>query len=334
MYNPYLESGYFNAKEFLEQKQPFKIVVGGRGTGKTYGIISELLETHNADKKLLFLRRTQSQLEIVANRELNPFYKNMKDLSIDEHFEIKKLNKYVYGMYIDGDLFGYCAALSTFANMRGFDMSDVDAVFYDEFIPEKHERKIKSEYDALMNVYESVNRNRELQGREPLSLVMASNANTPDGEIVLNLELLDVMEGDAEVWTDNERGLFVVVMRKSPISDAKTTTALYNVNKDNAFTEMSIDNRASVDDTNLVKRCNIGGLQSCYAIGDICIFKGQGFYYVSDKISGAPKMFGTTDSERQRFRIAASHVWEKYLNRKVFYRNRKSLILFRYYFTR
>ena len=66
-------------------------------------------------------------------------------------------------------------ALSTFGNLRGVDFSDVDMIFFDEFVPQKNARPIKAEAEAFFNLYETVNRNRELDGRPPVRVLMLSN---------------------------------------------------------------------------------------------------------------------------------------------------------------
>ena len=52
--NIYLSSGYFNVEYALRFPVPFIFVVGGRGTGKTYGALRYVLEN---DIKFIYMRR-------------------------------------------------------------------------------------------------------------------------------------------------------------------------------------------------------------------------------------------------------------------------------------
>ena len=91
-------------------------------------------------------------------------------------------------------LHGYTSALSTFSNLRGFDGSNIKILLYDEFIPERHERLIKNEADAFFNVYETINRNRELQGGPPLIALCLSNSNSLASPIFTALNLVKTLE--------------------------------------------------------------------------------------------------------------------------------------------
>ena len=176
--NYYLENGYLNMPRMIEQDHsPFIVVMNGRGTGKTFGALEYVIE-HNV--KFILMRRTQTQVELLRTDELSPF----KAVNRIKGWDIKvnPINKYVSGVYREQDeaeeLCGYILALSTFSNLRGFDASDVKLVIYDEFIPEPHDRPIKQEGNAFLNCYESINRNRELDGQPPLKVLLLSNTNT------------------------------------------------------------------------------------------------------------------------------------------------------------
>ena len=60
----YDDNGYFDIGRVLASKLPFIFVVGGRGTGKTFSSLKYVLE-HNI--KFVFLRRTQSQVDLINN---------------------------------------------------------------------------------------------------------------------------------------------------------------------------------------------------------------------------------------------------------------------------
>ena len=90
---------------------------------------------------------------------------------------------------------GYAGALSTFSNIRGADFSDVKIIIYDEFIPEKTNRcSIRNEWDALLNLIETVNRNRELEGEESVKIILLSNATNIECDILAQSGLIPTIE--------------------------------------------------------------------------------------------------------------------------------------------
>ena len=182
----YLDSGYANMHDIMTKEDTFIFVIGPRGTGKTYGALLEILES---GKKFIYLRRTQTEADLVSSEVVNPFKKVIED---HPHYEIStdSVNRNMGAFVSDGKEIGYSAALSTFASIRGMDFSDIDIIFFDEFIPEKRARPIKEEFQALMNMYETVNRNRELQGKQPVKLVCCANSNDIANPIFIGLEIV------------------------------------------------------------------------------------------------------------------------------------------------
>lgn len=252
----YLNNGYLNVPYILHYNVPFIFVVGGRGTGKTYGALKYVLESGTP---FIYMRRTQSQADIISKPEFSPFKTISRDMGIAVTSQpITKYNAAFYLADLDGDKaipagppIGYTMALSTVSNLRGFDASDVEIIIYDEFIPEKHERPLKNEADALFNAYETINRNRELSGRAAVKLLALSNANTLENPIFQKLEIVDKvykMQKTGQTVTINEaRGYAVVMLTGSPISTAKDQTALYKLTRGSDFAAMSIDNSYNID---------------------------------------------------------------------------------------
>ena len=164
----YQDNGYIDMTKIVRDRYPFTFVIHGRATGKTYGTLKMCL-----DKQLrfIFMRRTQSQADLISRDDFSPF-KPLMDDDPSLLLTSQPLNKYVTGVYHasrsesgklqpEGSVIGYICALSTISNLRGFSLEDVDIMIFDEFIPERHERLIRAEGDALLNAYETVNRNRE-----------------------------------------------------------------------------------------------------------------------------------------------------------------------------
>lgn len=333
----FLESGYLDMPRMIEQdKAPFVIVMNGRGTGKTFGALQYVIE-HK--RKFILMRRTQTQVELMRTDELSPF----KTVNRVNHWGIvvEPINKYVSGVYDGNDeektLLGYILALSTFSNLRGFDASDVKIIIYDEFIPEPHDRPIKQEGNAFLNCYESINRNRELEGQEPLKVLLLSNTNTMYSPILESLGVLSTVEkmkrkGKEHSTIKNLVSVYMPV--DSPISEAKKSTVLYQVANNGDFVKMAIDNTFSSGDTEYIESRPIKEYIPLVAAGGIVIYrhKSNDSYYVTEN-NTARVDYGQSKTEKLRFNQKYAYLYFKYIKGKIRFQNFAAKLVFEWYYT-
>lgn len=327
----YLDSGYLNIATIIEDAAPFTFVVGGRGIGKTYGALEYMIQN---GKTFMLLRRTQSQTDIINKPEFSPF----KRLNADHGWNIvtTPLTKYNSGFYWGeedekgglkptGPAIGYTAALSTFSNIRGFDASDVEYMIFDEFIPESHERPLKNEFAALMNCYETVNRNRELQGSKPVKLLCMANANDIANPCFIGLNLIKrvttMFEKGSEYWYDEKRGISIYIVQRSPISEKKSGTALYMLNQDSAFSEMSLKNAFSANQPSAIATRQLKEYRLIFGIGEIYVYrhKSNGTYYISTHRTGTAPYYGESRADIMRVKRQYGWLWTAYLHGKIIF---------------
>ena len=309
----YHDNGYVNIPEIINRRMPFNFLIGGRGTGKTYGALKYVLET---GIKFILMRRTQSQLETIARSDTNPFKSPVRDLGLEWFCDPAPAGKSIYAYYrttfedgnpVHGDLLGYAIALSTVANLRGFDMSDVDLIIYDEFIPETHERALKNESDAFFNCYETINRNRELQGKQPVQVLCLANANDFACPILIGLNLVSTVErmigqGKSE-YVNPQKGVGIWLLSDSPISQRKQQTALYKLTGGTAFADMSIRNAFAGADDPDVYSVDLREYTPVVCVGELCIYrhKSVSSYYISSHISGSVGRYSGDGIDMKRF---------------------------------
>lgn len=341
--NIYLENGYLDIRKILGLGLPFVFIVGGRGTGKTFGALEVVIEDNIT---FMFMRRTQSQADIINKPQFSPF----KSLNSEFGWNIgtQSISKYNSGFYeqeeIEGKMKcvgepkGYTCALSTVSNVRGFDGSDIDLLIYDEFIPEKHERPIKNEGSALLNAYETINRNRELKGRKPLQMLCMANSNDLANPIFMELQLVRKAEHmkkkGHEVLIDREKGIVIVMMYKSAISIEKDRTVLYKLTSGSDFADMAIKNVFSGEEVGFIKSQPLKEYRPVVAIGEICIYKHKSkrVYYVSTHTTGTPPEFGIGEIEKSRFRRVYSWLWQEYMKNNIIFEEYLCEILLTKYF--
>lgn len=348
----YQENGYVNIRGIIETGLPFLFVVGGRGTGKTYTALKTVIE----DKiKFMLMRRTQAQADLISKPEFSPFKALNNDLGWN--IITRPVSKYNAAIYQDeevpngycGDqlvncpavdnasgitvsledmsaepahtkwsiLRGYTGALSTMSNVRGFDSQDVQLLIYDEFIPERHERPIKNEGAALLNAYETINRNRELQGRKPLQMLCMANANDLSNPIFLELGLVGKAERmkrkGQEVSIDQRRGIGIFMLSNSPISGAKKDTALYRLTTGSEFERMALENDFAEREYSEVKHRPLQEYRPEVAVGELCIYshKTTGRLYVSTHFSGSPPTYTAGEQDLKRFRRSWGWIYQE-----------------------
>lgn len=328
----YPDSGYVNIGGILCEGYPFNFVCGGRGTGKTY---DALRTARNEGRKFVLLRRTQIQADTISNPKFSVFKPLNEDLGWDVQPE--KLGDRQKGFVEDDKVLGYVLALNTLSNMRGFDASDVDLIIYDEFIPEKHERPIKNEADALWNAYETINRNRELKGCAPVQLLCLANANDITNPVFESLNLIRVADRmqkkGNERWTDDKRGIQLIMLQRSPISHKKGGTALYNLTQGSSFSRMSLENSFNVDRQHVRPR-PLNEYTPVCRIGELCIYRHKSdprLYCTTHSAGVFNRKFTSSDSDRIFYRRVFCHHWEMYIANQIDFEDVLSEKLFLHY---
>lgn len=274
--------GWVNWDYITDQKASFIAVVGARGVGKTYGIFKKLIEEK---KRFIYLRRLKSQLDQCGKSEGNPF----KKINIDCDRNIKPFPSGGIITFKEGDKTGDIiavgVALSVVANVRGIDFSDYDYIVFDEFIASSGERPIKNEFSAFLNFYETVNRNRELEGKQPVKCLMLGNANTLINPYFSSWHFMKtavkMITGGQMVWRSKDDTRMIILLLQSPISQKKKDTALYQ-NATSDFIEMALDNAFRTDETK-IKSEPLKEYIHLVSVGEIGIYKhkSERKYYVS-----------------------------------------------------
>ncbi|MBO7731059.1 MAG: phage DNA encapsidation protein [Methanobrevibacter sp.] len=285
----YTNEGWVNWEYILNQKESIISVVGSRGIGKTYGIFKELIDRK---EKFIYLRRLKSQVDQCSKIEGNPFKKINTDLD-------KDIRPYPSGGIVtfregdrDGDIISTGVALSVVANIRGIDFSDYNYIVFDEFIASAGERPIKNEFESFLNFYETVNRNREIEGKQAVKCIMLGNANTLINPYFSSWHLmktaLRMIAGKQMVWRSADNSRMLILLLDSPISKKKADTVLYN-NADDNFISMALDNSFRTDETN-IKSEPLNEYQHIVSVGEIGIYrhKAERKYYVSSTQGDKP----------------------------------------------
>lgn len=342
----YTKEGYIDFNYIMKDTAPFIFIVGGRGSGKTYGAIKYALEN---GLPFFFMRRTQTQIDLIKNDSFSPFK------AVDESVVVASINKNLSGIYhgsqnadgtwsAAGPPIGYMCALSTISNIRGFDASDVDLIIYDEFIGEAHERPIKNEGQAFLNAYETINRNRELNGEEPVKVLALANSNSLANPIFVELQLVTPVEkmlrssdnkNGYTSYKNASRGVSVYMINRSPILEAKQQTALYKLSGDSEFSSMALRNKFTAEEMDHIKSEDLKPYRLICCVGEICVYKRKDNtrYYITGHKSGSTQSeYQSTSTDLKRFRRDQYFLWLAYLKGKILFESYIYKVLFENYF--
>lgn len=263
---------------------------GGRGIGKTYSAMDLCRKIATGDihldgtddiGKFLYMRRTVVEAKSCARPRTNPFkkYNSNEGYSICADFDSDIGAGNFYMDEDSTDPIGYCAALSTFANLRGIDFSDVVFILYDECIPEnKNKHPLKDEGFLLLNMLETVNRNRTLDGKGEVILCMLSNAIDLGSPFLSQLNITPILNSmifkNQTRYTDVNRSLHIEQYEDHPVAKMKEEQSfLYKFANGTGFTEASLSGRFVNNDLSMIKQVQLKEYEPYISIENITVYK-------------------------------------------------------------
>ena len=240
----------------------FNSLFGGRGLGKTFGILERRVRNADADdtdqSKFIWLRDSQEVVKkIAAGNSLTTPIKAKKPDFPDVTIE-KSGGNYCFVKDAKTDNYrtlGYLAALSTFHNARGISYEDVINITWDEFIPEEGTVVKKNQGTIFLNMYESVNRNREFEGKPPVQIIFLSNTNDIYSDVLEDLGISGIIEDMVYKGKSSyrDKDIWIEFLSSEAFRAKKAETFIYRINKNDKFKSMALDNKFN-NNMALIKR--------------------------------------------------------------------------------
>lgn len=238
------------------------ILFGGRGLGKTYSILKHRIEDslydESGNSKFIWMRDSYEVCKKIAagNSLAAPICQN--EPHIPEISIVKSEGNYCFMSEPKTDnsrVLGYLMGLSTFHNARGISYEDVINITWDEFIPEEGSIVKKNQGVIFLNAYESVNRNREFDGIDPVKIIFLSNTNDIYSDVLEDLGVSSIIENmmynNETVYNDED--IWIEFLSSEAFYQKKKDTFIYRINKNDKFNEMALNNKFN-NNLALVKR--------------------------------------------------------------------------------
>lgn len=330
--NIYKPEGWLDADSIIQSPFIYQFIIGGRGIGKSYGVIDYFIKNN---LKFIYLRRTQVEAKLQADPVTSQLMPNFKDREISPVFRTMAEGKIHVCYSPDGKEICLITALTAIASLRGISLDDYDYIVYDEFITEPHVRQIKAEGMALANAYETINRNRELKGRPPVKMICLANSLNIANDIFMYYDLIEPAENmllnDEEIFIRND--ILLIISQHSPISEAKRGTALY-MNVSEEFAKMAISNKFILNDFAYVKKRKLSEYIPKVRVGSLYIYrhKTRSEWYVCSSKSEVKEQYSDGYADLARFQRKYFRLWARYLDGGVRFDSYKSVALFEKYY--
>lgn len=321
---------YYNIDEDI-QKFPNAwcyIIIGGRNTGKTY---STLLSCKKNFRKFTFAKRTNDDVDLLCagsgkigsklsqyGVDLSPF----KSINRDTGHNVKPFKIFdglgaFWNCDIDdspeGEPIGYIVSLNKVTKIKGFDLSDSEWFIFDEFIPQPWERVSRKEGEQVLDLYKTIDRDRQHRGKDALKLIALANATTISNALMNILEVTDIVAqmniDNTEYFYDEERGILIHrVIDSKEFYEVEKNAPIYKAMAGTQWGNMALENKFAYDDFTSVQFTSLKGykciVQIRYKESMFYIYKNGRNYYMCDSRSTTGEFFDLNrENDQKRFYI-------------------------------
>ena len=253
-----IEEGFVDITD--EGLRNLNVFFGGRGLGKTYSVLKHriLYAMDHPEGKFIWLRDSMEVIKKISAGNSLSLPIEVNETSFP-HVEIQKIEgNYCFVAFPKTDhaiVLGYLMALSTFHNARGISYEDVSYIIWDEFIPENGTIVKKNQGLTFLNMYESVNRNREFKDQEPVKIIFLSNTNDIYSDVLADLGVSKIIEDMQFNHIDSyeDEDILIMFLSSQAFYEKKKNTFIYRINQNDKFNEMALNNNF-LNNTALIKR--------------------------------------------------------------------------------
>lgn len=299
------------------------IVVGGRNTGKTYGGLK-----YNMTHKLshVFVKRTNKDVDLLCagnklgektpdyDVDLSPYKSLNRDMGTKiKAFKIDDGLGAFYDTDEDGGAYGapkgFLISLSSIHKYKGFDLSECADIIFDEFIPQPWERTMRTEGEAVLELYKTVSRDRTLRGREELKLLCFANAVNIFNYTCEVLEVTDIIAemsiNKREVTYLEDRGIFIRILQTSDeMMNNEKKTGIYRAMAGTAWGRVAFGNEFAYNDFSNIKHLALKGYRPIVKVDYKCkefyIYSKEDNYYMCKAKQKCPVSYDLNKEMGQR----------------------------------
>lgn len=294
------------------------MVLSKRGPGKTYSALRMDIED---DIRFAFIKRTKEDVHLLCSGDgkqvdMSPFKPLNRDFGYNIHpVEIEKGIAGFYEMIdideerVQGDFKGYAIAANMAIKVKGMDLSDVDDMIFDEFIPRSWERISKQEGEAILDLYETINRDRLKRGRKELRLILLANAvevNNPMARVLNLVDILAQMDVTGqEYFYDEYRGIMIHIINSDFDQDEDMKKpGIQRATEGTTWNESSYGGKFAFNDFSAIGRQKLKGhkciMHLVYKQRHYYIYRNRQEYYFCQIPAPCEKTFNLNRENQQK----------------------------------
>lgn len=284
---------WYNVNKTLSHNAIINIVIGPRGSGKTYALKKKaILNWVKNKQEFMYIRRYQTELDEVESTLFNDIVANKDNFDLDI--------QYKNGCFLFNDeVSGYCVALSRSHYLKSASFPNVTLLIFDEFIIDSARSKyLKNEVRTLLDLYETVARTRE---GVKIFLLANSLSFVNPYTIFWNID----KPSDKNIVKTNNGLVLVELVEDNEFKEFKKQTTFGKLIQGTDYERYIVDNEFILDsDTFIEKKSG-----SCKYIFTF-IYQGneygfwqnsaRGLYYVSEDIDPSCKFVYSVTLEDHR----------------------------------
>lgn len=231
---------YYNVRPILSRNAFINLIIGGRGTGKTFNCKKFCIEDFIKNgRQFFYVRRYNTEVELA----LTGFFEQLQHEGFftDREFSVKKKKKHLTEFIMDGEVIGYACALSTSPIIKSASFPDVYNLIFDEaLIPRGSSyHYLKNEIILFLELLESVFRLRN--GR----VLILSNAITVANPYYDYWDIVPKVGKQFEMYHNGDICLEQVVNRD--FIEVKKKSAIGRLIAGTKYGEYAIENKMLQD---------------------------------------------------------------------------------------
>ena len=320
--------GYYHIGKDIEDYPDAVIVItwSRRGPGKTYSALRYPYHRF----KTLYLKRTNKDVKTICEYAGDLDFDPSPWAPLNRDFDLNvkpRLIKDGLGAFYDSDpegkpigpVINYVASLNAIKTIKGMDMSEAEWIIFDEFIPQAGEVVKKAEGDMILDLYETVNRDRRKRGRPGLKLILFANAEEISTHITNALEVVDTMaEMQAtgqNIYYDEKRGILFhhITDKDLPMQEIELHD-MYRVMQGTAWADKSFGGQFAANDFSAVQHKSLKHMRCMYHLkyrrknnAYIWLSNKDGSYYMTTQ-SGNYIQSYDLDRENQQKKFYFDHL--------------------------
>ena len=169
-----------------------RVLVGGRGIGKTYGVRQKMIRTAARGMKFFYIRKWHDMVTWRKNAGL--FVKHDKECRDLLGGEIDfPAGRMAFVNTATDEIIGYAGSLEDAYRLKGMDFPNVQTIFFDEFLDDD---PLENEFALYQNLISTITRERK-----DVTIYLASNTITRDNVYfrTFGIDIAKMRPGDVAV---------------------------------------------------------------------------------------------------------------------------------------